>query len=46
MKGGLLEEWGPGRTITSSTLVTAIEGICHGLNNGRQIRGVGGGEKG
>ena len=36
MKGGLLEE---GRTITSSSLVTGIEGICHGLNNGRPIKG-------
>ena len=42
MKGGLLEKGGgarPGWTITSSSLVTGIEGICHGLNNGRPIKG-------
>ena len=32
-------EGGPRSTITSSSLVTGIEGICHGLNNGRPIKG-------
>ena len=41
MKGGLLDERALGRTITSSTLVTSIERICHGLNNGRRIKGGG-----
>ena len=41
MKGGLLDERALGRTITSSTLVTSIEHICHGLNNGRRIKGGG-----
>ena len=38
MKGGLLEEAG-GQDNHIISLVIGIEGICHGLNNGRQIKG-------